>query len=803
MEPVVFRLCPNRIPLVAVGFILTIAGSLPAQLVDITQPGDLIIPTSKNTPGSEGVANALDNQPTKYLNFDKLNTGFTVTPGIGLSVVRGLALTSANDHPERDPASFVLSGSYDGASFTQIANAPVAPFTSRFQRQVISFDNERAYTIYRLIFPTVADPVTAVAMQIAEVELLGTIGPKDLTSPGDAIVATSNNSPNLESVANAIDDQAPQYRNLDKLNAGFTVNPGLGPTLVMGLTLTSALDGPEGDPASYRLEGSNDGANFVAISSGSVPPFSKRLFKQYLFFTPPANTFTSYRLTFPTIVNPDAARSMQIGEVELLSATLVDLPGCAPYSEPLLRKQPVDTPVLPGTRATFRVSLTGPWQLQWYRDGVPISEATGSTYVTPPATQDDDGARYRVRVTARGCSQDSEEVMLSIFVPSVIESIGLNWLGHGSASGPVEMFPSDITGLHAQAYWNNVSGGLGNLTQPINSSNQVQATITVHWDTSGAWRAGTGDWDSTVRMLDGMCTSTGTTETAAQSVTFSNVPPGNHSLVLYTVQVPLEFFSMNFQAVTFNADGTPAATQQRFIRPQNADEYNAAPAFLLVTSESAATRAIGNTMRFDNLRPLDGRIQLRFFSPDRAQPPPPSDPVRGPGLNGLQLLLNPSGAWAPWLALHPRSQTVPFGSNVTFRVTAAGMPPHTYQWRLNGVPIVGATGSNYAVVSAKVRDAGAYDVVVSNSAGATTSLPAVLRVLVPTWFGSIRYEGIWTSVSFATIWGFVYKVEYTGDLNEPATWFPLQPAVTGTGLPATLYDPSPPPSLRFYRVRVE
>src|SRR6266704_3007736 len=119
--------------------IASISGSsVQAQLSDITQPGDPIVASSTMSPGSEGVANAIDDQPTKYLNFDKLNTGFTVTPKVGLSLVSGLTLTSANDAPERDPASYVLSGSYDGTNFTFIASGGlgtnVAPlvFPARF-----------------------------------------------------------------------------------------------------------------------------------------------------------------------------------------------------------------------------------------------------------------------------------------------------------------------------------------------------------------------------------------------------------------------------------------------------------------------------------------------------------------------------------------------------------------------------------------------------------------------------------------------------------------------------------------------
>src|SRR2546422_645241 len=137
-------------------FVLAFAAPLHAQLTDITQPCDPIVATSNNSPGSEGVANAIDNAPTKYLNFDKVNTGFTVTPRVGLSVVQGITLTSANDAPDRDPATYVLSGSYDGSNFVTIAQGPVPAFTNRFVKVEVDFDNNTPYLAYRLIFPTTA-----------------------------------------------------------------------------------------------------------------------------------------------------------------------------------------------------------------------------------------------------------------------------------------------------------------------------------------------------------------------------------------------------------------------------------------------------------------------------------------------------------------------------------------------------------------------------------------------------------------------------------------------------------------------
>jgi hypothetical protein len=293
----------------------TLSLCVQAQLADITQPGDPIIPTSNNSPGSEGAANAIDNQPTKYLNFDRLNTGFTVSPRVGLTVVSGLTLTSANDAPERDPADFTLAGSYDGSNFVAISSGPVPAFTNRFHKVTVLFDNSMPYVHYRLIFPNVVGP-GGNSMQISEVELLGVLAPTDVTVPGDPIVPSSNNSPGSEGAANAIDNQPTKYLNFDRLNTGFTVTPGVGGTLVSGITLTSANDAPERDPATYTLEGSLDGVAFFPISSGTVPPFPSRFYKNYIFF-PNDRAYKAYRLIFPEVVGP-SGNSMQISEVELL-----------------------------------------------------------------------------------------------------------------------------------------------------------------------------------------------------------------------------------------------------------------------------------------------------------------------------------------------------------------------------------------------------------------------------------------------------------------------------------------------------
>jgi hypothetical protein len=129
-----------------------------------------------------------DNTATKFLHFkgETEPTGFQITPLVGATVVTAVTLTTANDAPERDPASFELYGSngtIDGP-YTLIASGDVVDFTQadpwpRFTKNTtpITFDNDVAYAHYQVLFPTVRTPGSANSMQIAEVELIGVVAP--------------------------------------------------------------------------------------------------------------------------------------------------------------------------------------------------------------------------------------------------------------------------------------------------------------------------------------------------------------------------------------------------------------------------------------------------------------------------------------------------------------------------------------------------------------------------------------------------------------------------------------------------
>ena len=87
----------------------------------------------------------------------------------------------------------------------------------------------------------------------------------------------------------------------------------------------------------------------------------------------------------------------------------------------------------------------------------------------------------------------------------------------------------------------------------------------------------------------------------------------------------------------------------------------------------------------------------------------------------------PSGV-APSINAQPASQTVLAGSNVTFRVTAAGTAPLSYQWQFSGTNLAGATGTSLTLSNVQPAQAGSYAVLVTNAFGSITSSNALLTV---------------------------------------------------------------------------
>ncbi len=122
----------------------------------------------------------------------------------------------------------------------------------------------------------------------------------------------------------------------------------------------------------------------------------------------------------------------------------------------------------------------------------------------------------------------------------------------------------------------------------------------------------------------------------------------------------------------------------------------------------------------------------------------------------------------PSITAEPTAQTVNPGQAAQFNVAASGSPTLAYQWRKDGVDLIGQTSATFALASATAGHAGSYDVVVTNPAGSAVSLAAVLVVRVPPILGVPALQPVGSLVfTVRGKTGLGYRIESSTDL---ASW---------------------------------
>lgn len=106
------------------------------------------------------------------------------------------------------------------------------------------------------------------------------------------------------------------------------------------------------------------------------------------------------------------------------------------------------------------------------------------------------------------------------------------------------------------------------------------------------------------------------------------------------------------------------------------------------------------------------------------------------GLNGvvaiaagdLHYLAVSAGRLVPIITVSPQSQTLSPGVNVTFSALGVGLGSIHYQWQFQGFDMPGATNSTLTITNINTGQGGLYRVIVTNTAGSTTSIPATLTL---------------------------------------------------------------------------
>lgn len=126
------------------GYSSGIPGNVTDHVTDVRASGE-------NTGAGEVKENLVDGEPsTKWLTFEP--TGWAEFDLDKDQTVTAYALTSANDHAERDPADWTLKGSADGTTWTTLDTRSGESFAERFQTKTYAIPAAAvgAYRHFRL-----------------------------------------------------------------------------------------------------------------------------------------------------------------------------------------------------------------------------------------------------------------------------------------------------------------------------------------------------------------------------------------------------------------------------------------------------------------------------------------------------------------------------------------------------------------------------------------------------------------------------------------------------------------------------
>ena len=340
---------------------------------------------------------------------------------------------------------------------------------------------------------------------------------------------------------------------------------------------------------------------------------------------------------------------------------------------PTIQTQPLPQTLAVGQTATFTVVATGipAPSYQWRKNSSPISGATAAS-LELPNVQPSDADNYSVVVSNNVGNVTSEAVALTVQVPVEITTSPQSQTVLGGANVTLTVTAS---GSPTPTYqWRKAGENIPDANATTLSLTNVQPSDA-------------GDYDVVVSNPLGSLSSDPATLIVQVPVSITAPPTSQTVLAGSTV------------SLTVTATGIPQPTYQWRRNAQPIDG------------------ATGATLELVSVLPVEAGNY---------------DVIVTNALGSVTSATATLTVQVPVsISAAPASQTVLAGTDVTFNVTASGLPAPSYQWRKNGVPITGATTASLQLTSVQLAAAGDYDVMVSNVLGSSTSVAATLAVQVP------------------------------------------------------------------------
>ena len=349
---------------------------------------------------------------------------------------------------------------------------------------------------------------------------------------------------------------------------------------------------------------------------------------------------------------------------------------CASVSPPIILTQTTNETVLVGDTANITVAAAGtlPLAYQWTLDGTNLLGATNATLTLTNLLLAQSGD-YSVLITNLYGSTNSAAATLDVYaLPPTITAQPTNLT---VAVGFNAVFAVTATGTAPLVYQWSLDG-----TNLLGATNAILTLINLFLGQSG-------DYSVLITNLYG------STNSAVATLYVYAIPP---TITMQPTNRMIGVGSNTVFAVT--ATGTaPLVYQWSF---DGANLLGATNATLkltnLITSQSGDYSVL-----ITNLYGVT---------------------------NSAAAVLSVYGK-PPIIAAQPTNQTVIEGATVPFAVTAAGTPPLSYQWSLDGTNVTGATNASLVLTNVQLNQAGLYSVFIASPYGSTNSANGLLTISPP------------------------------------------------------------------------
>ncbi|MBN1844937.1 MAG: hypothetical protein JW810_04590, partial [Sedimentisphaerales bacterium] len=284
------------------------------------------------------------------------------------------------------------------------------------------------------------------ACAVIMVAVVPAMAQTDITNPGNAIIGIPNDNdwPGAEtpplSIDNVVTTKYLHFKG-ETQPTGIAVTPS-GSGIVTALRLTTANDAEPRDPASYQLSGSNDpvgvpadlaNINWTLISEGPLSLPSDRLTTMAApVVFPNFTAYTHYRLMFPTVKDSANANSMQIAEIELMTAPAGGWPPSVDAGAPQLIIMPADTATMAPTVIdvdTPEEQLTYQWALRSAPAGGSVNFNGTDTQTDAQVTFSQVGGEYvlELSVTDADDNDSNDVVTIRVWDPAVDNVMVAHW----------------------------------------------------------------------------------------------------------------------------------------------------------------------------------------------------------------------------------------------------------------------------------------------------------------------------------------------------------------------------------------